>query len=53
MPRSWSVALQPKIRGISGIPHPQPPKNLEILSYPYKIDWRRLTNVSLWCVYWK
>ena len=40
MPRSQSVASQPKLWGIPGIPH----KNVT-LSYPHKIDWSRLTNV--------
>ena len=50
MPRSQSVALQSKLWGISGIPpqSPNPPNNkkkLEMLSYPHKLDWCRLTNV--------
>ena len=42
MPQSQSVASQPNLWGISGISPPQ--KNVT-LSYPHKIDWRRLTNV--------
>ena len=47
MPRSQSVALQPKLWGIPGIhpPPPPPKKSNEMLSYPHKINWRTLTNV--------
>ena len=46
MPQIQSVAIQPKLWDISGIPPPQHhTKKLEMLSYPHKIDCTRLTNV--------
>ena len=41
MPQSQSVAIQPELSGISGIPL----KKLEMLSYPHRIDCTRLTIV--------
>ena len=41
MPRSQSVASQPKLWGISGTPFP---KNVT-LSYPHKIEWRIVSIV--------
>ena len=51
MPQIKSVALQPKLWGISDISTPPPrktkkeTKKLELLSYPHKITLRILTNV--------
>ena len=51
MPHSQSVAYTTK--NMRHIRHTPTLEKTEILSYLHKIDWRRLTNVWLWFVYWR
>ena len=50
---SFTTKSMRHIRHTTTPPPPPPQKKNEILSYPHKIEWRRLTNVWLWFVYWK